>query len=469
MYEEVEVEIDDLLLDQQNPRMGATASQAEALSSLIGLNVRNFANMMDSVKGNGLDPGDLFYLVDESDQTGVEGFTVLDGNRRVAALKVLRQPTLLAGAQLADKVAKRLRDRTEDFDPAVIGESRTCVLFDSREDAEDWIARRHGTGLEGEQRISWGPLDIQRFLGDRSLLDIFGFVERNGGYSKEEWSVLRTKLDRRSTTVRRFIDSKIGTSVLGIGSEEVGGVDLPTTTRGPAFLVRILKRLLEDAADRVIDSRRFNKAWQIEEYFDDLPDDMHPESDKGGGKPQRFSTLNLPPKPGTSKPKPSQATPPPTTTSSTGRLRDTLCPKTVEFNQPTNAKGQQFMREATRTKLKEYPLSAAFLLRGFIQFVVDSYMNENGLPFWEGTKQLDLSVRADRVIDHLVTNKKAKRGDLSGLKRRLSEKASKHPSSIQALNDYHHDQYQVPSPDALRSGWDDATALFVAVLGRAGK
>lgn len=73
------------------------------------------------------------------------------------------------------------------------------------------------------------------------------------------------------------------------------------------------------------------------------------------------------------------------------------------------------------------------------------------------------------MIDHLITVKKAKRGDLSGIKRRLAERANKNPSSIQALNDYHHDQYQVPDADALRSGWDDATALFVAVLGRAGK
>jgi hypothetical protein len=149
--------------------------------------------------------------------------------------------------------------------------------------------------------------------------------------------------------------------------------------------------------------------------------------------------------------------------------RNTLAPKRLEFNEPVNAKGVQFVREATKVQLKSAPLSAAFLLRGFIQFVVDSYMQANGLPFWEGTKQLDLSVRADRVIDHLIKSRRAKSADLNGIRRRLSETAKKHPASIQALNDYHHDQYQVPSVDALRSGWDDATALFVAALGRVSK
>ena len=142
----------------------------------------------------------------------------------------------------------------------------------------------------------------------------------------------------------------------------------------------------------------------------------------------------------------------------------------LEFKQPVNAKGAQFVREATRIQLKKAPLGSAFLLRGFIQFVVDSYIEKtDGLEFWEGTTQLDLSVRAVRVIDHLIASKQAKRGDLSGIKRRLTEKANKHPSSIQALNDYHHDRYQVPDADALRKGWDDATALFVAILGRAGQ
>jgi hypothetical protein len=139
----------------------------------------------------------------------------------------------------------------------------------------------------------------------------------------------------------------------------------------------------------------------------------------------------------------------------------------VEFKLPINSKGQQLVREAMRLKLRDAPLSAAFILRGFIQFVVDTYMIENEISFWKDNHQLELHVRADTVIEHLVSSKIAKRSNLSAIKRKLAEKASKNPSSIQALNDYHHDQYAVPDPDALRAGWDDATALFVAVLGRA--
>lgn len=72
--EQLEVDIEDLLLDHENPRLGSVDSQPEALRELVELNARNFAGMMASIKANGLDPGDLFYLVDESAATGIDGY-----------------------------------------------------------------------------------------------------------------------------------------------------------------------------------------------------------------------------------------------------------------------------------------------------------------------------------------------------------------------------------------------------------
>jgi hypothetical protein len=464
MTERIEVEIEDLLLDHENPRLGTVESQPEALRELVELSPRNFSAMMESVKANGLDPGDLFYLVDESSETGIEGYTVVDGNRRCAALKVLLEPALLIGAGLPDATVKRLRTSAEGFDNTVVGDRRLCVLFADREEADAWILRRHGTGQEGVGRISWGPLEIQRFQGDRSVLDILDFVGRNGAYDPDEWAAIRSKLDKRSSVLRRFLESKAGRDALGLDEETIGEAVRPTSSRDPRYLIDLLTRLLNDVVSGAVNTRTYNKASEIQKYFDELPPELR-ASNAASGSASAFHDLNLAAPPASAGgaalpvPKPPQTRAP--------KLRETLAPKLLEFKQPVNAKGAQFIREATRVKLKDAPLSAAFLLRGFIQFVIDSYIEEtDDLEFWEDGVQLDLSVRAVRVIDHLITNRKAKRGDLSGIKRRLTEKANKHPSSIQALNDYHHDRFQIPSADTLRSGWDDATALFVAVLGR---
>lgn len=464
MHQEIEVSFDDLLLDHENPRLGSVENQTDALRELVRLSSRNFVNMMKSISENGLDPGDLFYLVDESDETGIEGFTVIDGNRRIAALKVLLQPSLIEGIEVPDKIEKRLRKATEAFDKSKLGNSRTCILFDNRGDAEDWILRRHGRNLEGEERIAWGPLEIQRFQGDRSILDILDFVERNGNYSSDQWATLRAKLDRSSYVLRRFLESKAGRETLGLGNIKEDGKQLPTTKRNPNYLVKILSKILDEIAGGEIDTRKFNKASEIQDYFDDLEDDFVPDDAQNIKEAAKFAELDVP------KPKPSPPTPPPPPPRNpVPRLRTTLAPKQLEFRQPTNAKGRQFLIEASKASLQSAPLTCAFLLRGFIQFVVDTYMLDNSLPFQEGAKQLDLSVRAERVYDHLISTTRAKSASLNGVRRRLSQKSKNDPSSLQALNDYHHDQYQVPGANDLRTGWDDATALFVAVLGRVTK
>ena len=91
--EKLEVEVDDLLLDLENPRIGSVTSQPEALEEIVRLSTRNFKNMMHSIREHGLDPGDSFYLVQEEEEG--DGYTVVDGNRRLAALKVLNHPDFL--------------------------------------------------------------------------------------------------------------------------------------------------------------------------------------------------------------------------------------------------------------------------------------------------------------------------------------------------------------------------------------
>lgn len=192
-----EAVVGDLLLDRENPRTGTVAGQAEALEAVIRLNGQHFRNMMVSIKENDLDPGDSFYVIaDEDDE---EGYVVVDGNRRLAALKVLNNPVLLDGTKLGDTVKKRLREAAGAFAPI---EPISCVVFDTREDANDWIERRHGKGLEGEGRISWGTLESDRFQKDPTVLDVIGFVERNSIYDDADWQRIKKSVEKSPTTLR---------------------------------------------------------------------------------------------------------------------------------------------------------------------------------------------------------------------------------------------------------------------------
>ena len=99
MIEQLELSIDELLLDLNNPRLGPTSSQSEALASIVRLNPGHFQNLMESIRDDGLDPGDSLYVVRSEDG---QDFVVLEGNRRLSALKVLSNPDVLAGTDLPE-------------------------------------------------------------------------------------------------------------------------------------------------------------------------------------------------------------------------------------------------------------------------------------------------------------------------------------------------------------------------------
>lgn len=462
--EKLELPVEDLLLDKENPRIGQVGTQTEALSAIVDLDTRFFRTMMNSIREHGLDPGDSFYVIlDEEDDAS---YVVVDGNRRLAALKVLSNTPVLQGTKLADSVTKPLVNAAQGFvldsvDPV------SCVLFPSRADANEWILRRHGRGMEGEGRIPWGTLETQRFQKDRTILDVIAFVERNSTFPEAEWQFIKQAVEASPSILRRFIESKKGREWLGLTVEEVEGKRVPYFSRDPRLALDVLSKIFSDISRKAINTRSHNKASEIGDYFDNLPSELH-SSDTVAAEPQAFWETEVEDtevRPRLPKQLPAIKASVNSATTKAKPPRVTLAPSRHTFAQPKDEKTVQLLREAVRIKIKDMPLASAFILRAFLQQTINAYMTENTLPFWENNKQLELSVRADRVITHLVQNKKALSKDLAGVKRNLASSAD--PASIKALNDYHHDRYQVPAVDVLRGAWDSSIPLFQAVFGPA--
>ena len=418
----LELEQDQMVLDKENPRIGSVSTQSEALSAVVLLDARHFRTMMQSIKDHGLDPGDSFYIID--DENGDEGYVVVDGNRRLAAVQVLVNPVILKGTSLPEAVVNSLEKIAEGFDKKLAADLR-CVRFQNRSDANEWILRRHGRGMEGEGRIPWGTLEVQRFQKDRTILDIIDFVQKNSTYSNEEWQTVKDRVEKNSSTLRRLIDSKAGREHFGIDVvQQSDGSKTPRFAKPASFVLEGLTELFSDIAHDKVNTRSYNKASEISTYFDGLMSGQKaPASEETKSfasttitddvdRPRQVPTPTITIKVRTSKPPP---------------IRVTLAPGKHPFAQPADEKSRQLLREASLTRLKETPL--------------------DGLPFWESEKQLDLAVRAERVTDHLIKNHKALAKNLAGIKRTLAKGSD--PGSIKALNDYHHDKYQVPAADFL--------------------
>jgi len=457
----LELTIDEFLLDEENPRLGSVGSQSEALDALLKLNQSHFRNLMLSIKRNGLDPGDSLYVI-ESDEP--EDFVVLDGNRRVAAMKVLAQPDLLDGTDASDAMKKSLVRTASDFNREAVEPIR-CVKFDDRASAYDWIYRRHTGEMDGEGRIQWGRTEIQRFTGDRSVLDVIDFVGRNADYTDDEWEQTKETIEsRKSSNIGRLLESAAGKKHIGISVSNDDGGKMPLLSAKPEWALGVLKRIIEDVRDGVVDSRSHNTASEIEQYFRSLPKELQPPRGKRPA-PKAFRDINL---------KLSSSVTAATTTAqkktkSAPRTRSSLAPKKLTFQHPPSEKGKQLLREATTIDPKKLPVSSAAVLRAFIEMTVEDYMESVGLPKTGTGKNgkaydLSLSQKAEAVINHMTDNKVASNSDLREFRKGVVN--SKAPASIQSLNDFVHNKYAMPTPEGVRAGWDCCVPVFEATYGK---
>ena len=458
MIEHLELSIDELTLDLDNPRVGSTSSQSEALASIVRLNPGHFQNLMASIRDDGLDPGDSLYVVHSEDG---KDFIVLEGNRRLSALKVLSNPDVLAGTDLPESTKKLLVREATGFDPTEVEPIR-CVRFDDREEANDWIRRRHTGVAGGEGRITWKPLEIQRFSGDHTTIDIVDFIGRNAGYSKEEWEHAQSALGGgKSTNLTRLLESAAGQSHLGIKVETEQSRKTPLLAADPKWALEVLKRIVDDILKGDVNSRRLNRATDIEKYFANLPEDLQPDPDTATVAPKAFKDIGLL----GSQPKPSPKPPP--KTKPAPRTRRTLAPKRHPFDTTKSTKLGMLLKEAGTLDVAKIPLSCAFVLRAVVELAVNDYMVTNSLPRGQkgSQREFNLSKKADDVLNHIVSGGTFSSTDLRAFRRNLLDKRS--ACSIQSLNGFVHGPYDLPTADALRAGWESVIPVLIATYGTA--
>ena len=307
---------------------------------------------------------------------------------------------------------------------------------------------------------------MQRFSGDRSVLDVIDFVGRNADYSDEEWESTKSVIEsRKSSNIARLLESGPGRKHLGILVATGGDEKTPMLGSEPKWALKVLRRIIEDVRDGIVDSRDLNKATDIEAYFKGLSKDLQPSKSKKR-VPRAFKDIDLKPR----RRKEAKGVKTKTKTKKIPRPRTTLAPKRHPFNIPNSTKGQSLLREAGSLNADKFALSAAFLLRAFVELSISDYMVTNKIPKKEKNAkgnmvELDATQCADRVLKHIVSQDRSMNADLRGFRNNLLTKTS--PTSIQSLNGFVHNKFQIPTPDALRAAWDSCVPLFIAAYGSA--
>lgn len=142
--------IAQLELDCENPRLPTRLMKAGEEEILRYLALRtNIEELITSIGENNFFPGEAIVVTKSEATDGL--YTVLEGNRRLTALKLLQSPELAASISRGVLAAVEKAQNRPDHVPA--------YEVDRRENVLQYLGFRH---ISGVQR--WGPLAKARYL-----------------------------------------------------------------------------------------------------------------------------------------------------------------------------------------------------------------------------------------------------------------------------------------------------------------
>ena len=90
MADQKSIEVKNLLINTENPRFAPVKDQQSAIDTMLIDKRSNLKNLAKDIAEKGLNPGELLYVTKENKK-----YIVLEGNRRLTAIKLITDPQLV--------------------------------------------------------------------------------------------------------------------------------------------------------------------------------------------------------------------------------------------------------------------------------------------------------------------------------------------------------------------------------------
>jgi hypothetical protein len=350
--EERTVSVADLRLDGLNPRLEPTTGERDIIAALLEEQGDKLLNLADDIATHGLSPIDGVLVI----QGPKSSYIVVEGNRRVAALKLLANPDLTDRSGYRDRF--RAIAKGKDVPTSV-----PIVLAGSRPEAKHWQDLRHAGEMEGRGTVRWSAEAVQRFRrtpgndADRGIR-FAEAIEKAFPGNPEIQADLRTVRRDRITTLGRLAKDPTYRDRAGIEITDAGLV-----VHQPEELVeRGIGRVLHDLATTHGVTEMKTKPIR-REYLAVIADDLPTDATYSAvGK-----TL-------------ASAVPP--VQPSTARLgRSVKPPKTLFAGMSVASVGPRvssILRELQGLDIEKHPNSSAVLTRVLLELVVTGVVEKNG-------------------------------------------------------------------------------------------
>ena len=456
-----------LFLDERNPRLGRETSgrtQQEIIQYLFDHD--KALDVARSIATHGYFENEPLLAIFENHH-GV----VVEGNRRLAALKALKTPDLLTGS-----VGKQVKLLAKKADLDALSTIPVTVAPDRRATDRLLSVRHIGTPVlawQAENRASFILSKLDEGYTNDELRDQLGFTDQHIQKARQTRAIaemaraldlpveVKAKIDnprgKLFSTLDRVFDSSVGRDFLKVEPDIDHGLRGTTTT---TEFLRAFAELVTDIALRHETSRSLNTSENIRAYFEQRNPKAMAANKKGQFVPRDIisggsvASLN-----------------PPRPRRKTRKTSQTVIPSNFKVLHFGHDRLVDIRGELIKLKREQFPNAGAVLLRVFLELAIKDYLKRTGRlqnlinrlkskGKFTHNRELtmrDLAKEITAVAKKLLNNKDAT----------MVEKALRHdpaaPFSISDLHAFvHHTDF--PVANDIKQFWNRTEPLFRLML-----
>lgn len=394
------IKVDLLDFDARNARLtlNEAPSQDELIQEIARVEWKSCIELLKHiVKYGQLSPLENILLLSHGNR-----YIVLEGNRRLFALRLLNQhkPTLQL---LGERKQTQVESIVKGHKP--ITEVR-AVIFEHRVDAAPWITLKHASGQGGAAMKPWRAFEKDRDEYNRNpdncpktLAFIYTAINLRGSH-KGFADVIDRVLDNGYTNLERIITSSFFEEMTGI---TISGTML-RSPYGEKYVHNIVMSICEALANKEANSRDLNKTTGLEKFIRSIVE-KHESSKTPNEKveldakipqavdKQSNETPQAPSSAGTQT-----ALIEPATKKQQTRTKQNKQKALAGFT-PSNLgdKLNQMVREAQKLTIHNYPEILFATYRILLDLSCDYYVKEKGIDI----PSVDICKRVLHVLEHI--------------------------------------------------------------------
>lgn len=461
-YRDEQIQLSKLKLDPTNPRHPEFESQREIIEWMTSGSGRigeKLAVLAKDIANFGLNPADRLMVMPDKKEKGQ--FTVLEGNRRVTAVRLLNNPDIAP--------TKRWEKRFSRLRPADYSAIKRipCSVFDDEEIAFHFLELRHlgesgGAGIvpwEAEQKARHYER-MQRRSRHHKALAVLDFIRDIDKIDAETKSLAGEGFP--ITTLDRLLSDRDFRDFLGLQLNSQGEISFRIE---PREAIKPISKVIKDFGSGKRNVRHVINKQKREHYKNTFKDGAVPDHSKVLAEPVRVveaqSFLAGKARKG-----------------AIGRKRyadprdrkHVVIPGTSlpidprRFNRARRVFGElKSLQIRDKHGKPHFPNAGILLLRLFIEMSVDFYIQGHKLkhPSPTGWKDISLTERTRAVFHDFKAKNTLNPQELKVINKALSD-----PNKVanpNSLNDFAHNPNQIPLPNDLYDVWDTYTKFLLAV------